>query len=214
MIHTAGNRTRRTRRLSETASRIVRTLDFREPSWARPLPRVRIRTRRWVPAWVAHVLAAAIAVGCIATVATTRSEWAIPSVLVALMLLRPAGAPPALLALWLGLQVTTSEVSAHSLKASGLVLGLHLLAVVLVTAGDVRPRTRVELRVFAGPVRRLAAIQVFVQPVTWATMTLAARDVTVRWLPILAALCVVVASWMLIRQVARTSDQSPTPTDL
>lgn len=213
MIDTAGNDARRTRRLLETGIRIVRTLDFREPSWVRPLPRVRIRTGRWVPAWVVHVLAAAIAIGCIATVAATRSEWAIPSVLVALMLVRPAGAPPALLALWLGLQVATSEVSAHTLEASGLVLGLHLLAVLLVTAGDVQPRTRIELRVFVGPVRRLGAIQAFVQPVTWATMTLAARDVTVRWFPIVAAVCVVVASWVLVRRVARTPDQDPTSTD-
>jgi hypothetical protein len=80
------------------------------------------------------------------------------------MLLRPAGAPPALFALWLGLQITTSEISAHTLRASGLVFGFHLLAVLLTTTSEVHPRTRVELRVFAAPLRRLVSIQAFVQP--------------------------------------------------
>lgn len=210
MIHATEKGPRRTSRLVGAGIRIVRTLDFREPSWARPLPRVRIRTGRWVPAWAVHGLAAVIAIGCIATVATSRSAWAIPSVLVALMLLRPAGAPPALFALWLGLQVTTSEISAHTPKASGLVLGFHLLAVLLITAGDVQRRTRIELRVFARPLRRLGAIQAFVQPVTWATMTLAAGDVTVRWLPTVAALGVVIGSWVLVRHVAQTPVQNRT----
>jgi hypothetical protein len=82
------------------------------------------------------------------------------------------------------------------------VFGFHLLAVLLTTTAEVHPRTRVELRVFAAPLRRLVSIQAFVQPVTWATMTLAVEDVTVAWLPIPAAVCVVAASWVLVRRVA------------
>jgi len=205
MIHTGRSvaRPTRLRRVMTAGFRVVRTLNLREPSWVRPLPTIGIRIGRWVPAWAVHGFAAAIAVGCIAAVVTSRSQWILPSVLVLLMLLRPAGAPPTLFALWLGSQITTSAVSAHTLGASGLVFGFHLLVVLLMTAADVHPRTRVELRVFAAPLRRLVAIQAFVQPVTWATMTLAVEEVTVRWLPILAALCVVAASWVLVRRVAR-----------
>jgi hypothetical protein len=34
-------------------------------------------------------------------------------------------------------------------------------------------------------------------------MTVAVEDVTVRWLPILAAVCVLAASFVLVRRVAR-----------
>lgn len=191
------------RRLLEGGSRLVRTLDFREPSWVRPLPRVGIHTGRWVPAWVVNALAASVAFGCIAVVATSRPQWTLASVLVVLMLLRPSGALPALFALWLGLQVATSEISSHTLETAGLVFGFHFLAVLLTTVADVHPRTRIELRVFAGPLRRLVVIQALVQPVAWATMTLAAGDLTVRWLPVLAALGLVGASWIVVRRVAR-----------
>ena len=191
-------------RVMEAGSRLVRTLDFREPSWVRPLPRVGIQIGRWVPAWAVHVCAAAVAGACIAMVATSRPQWVLASVLVVLMVLRPSGAPPALFALWLGLQVATSDVESYALEASGLVLGLHLVAVLLTAATDLRPRTRIELRVFAAPLRRLVVIQALVQPVTWATMTLAAGDVTVRWLPIVAAVGVVVVSWALVRRITRS----------
>ena len=191
------------RRVVETGSRLVRTLDFREPSWVRPLPRVGIQMGRWVPAWVVHVLAGAVATGCIALVASSRPQWILASILVALMLVRPAGAPPALFALWLGLQVATSDVIAYNLAAAGLVFGLHLVAVLLTAVADLGLATRVELRVFAGPVRRMVVIQAAVQPVTWATMTLASGEVTVRWLPIVAAFGVVVASWILVRRIVR-----------
>lgn len=198
---------RRLRRLVDAGRRLVRTLDFRDASWVRPLPEVRIRTGRWVPGWTVHGFAAVIAVGCIAVVTSTRAQWIIPLILVGLTLLRPAGAPPVLFALWLGVQVMTSPITAHTFEASGLVFGVHLLAVLLITGADVHPSTRIELRVFVGPLRRLVAIQAFVQPITWATMTLAAGDVTVRWLPVFAALCVVAASWGLVRAVARVPDQ-------
>lgn len=191
------------RRLVATGLRLVRTFNLRDPSWVRPLPTVGIRMGRWVPAWAVHGFAAAIALGCIATVATARSQWILPSVLVLLIVLRPAGAPPTLFALWLGVQITTAEVSAHTLGASWLVFGFHVFAVLLTMTADVSPRTRIELRVFAAPLRRLVAIQALVQPVTWATMTLSAADVTVRWLPIVAVLCVGAASWALVRRVAR-----------
>lgn len=190
-------------RLLETGSRLVRTLDFREPAWVRPLPRVGIELGRWVPAWAIHLCAASVAVGCVGMVATSRPEWVLASVLVGLMLLRPSGAPPALFALWLGLQVATTTEASYGFEAAGLVLGLHLLAVLFTTTADLHPRARVELRAFTAPLRRLVVIQALVQPVTWATMSLAARDVTVRWLPIVAALGVVVASWALIRRIAR-----------
>lgn len=193
------------RRIIETGGRVVRTLDFREPSWVRPLPRVGIRMGRWVPAWVVHVAAAATAVGCIAMVASSRPQWILASILVALMLVRPSGAPPALFALWLGLQVATSEHEGYTLAASGLVLGLHLIAVLLTTVADLGLGTRIELRVFAGPLRRLLSIQVLVQPVTWATMTLAAGSVTVRWLPAVAALGVALAVWAFVRRVRPTA---------
>lgn len=203
-----GRRTaERSRRVVETGWRIVRTLDFRRPSWARPLPNVRVHIGRWVPAWAVHGFAALVGMGCIATVTDTPTEWILPSILVGLLLVRPAGAPPALLALWFGLRVTTSDISGYTPKAAALVFGFHLLALLLITTGDVHTRTRIELRVFAGPLRRMGAIQAFVQPLAWATMTLAANDVTVRWLPIVAALAVVTGSWVLVRHVARVPDR-------
>ena len=195
-------------RIIETGGRLVRTLDFREPSWVRPLPRVEVKLGRWVPAWVVSVVAGAVAVGCIAMVASSRPQWILALILVGLMLVRPAGAPPALFALWLGLQVATSYVTAYTLEASGLVFGLHLVAVLLTTAADLGLATRIELRVFAGPFRRMLVIQAVVQPVTWATMTLATGDVIVRWLPIVAAFGVVVASWVLVRLVVRSDGGS------
>ena len=136
-------------------------------------------------------------------VATSRPEWVLASVLVLLMLVRPSGAPPALFALWLGLQAATSDVASHTIEASGLILGLHLVAVLLTTTADVHPRARVELRVFTRPLRRLLVIQVLCQPVAWLTMTLAAGDVTVRWLPVVSALGLVLTSWVVVRRVAR-----------
>lgn len=191
-------------RIVEAASRLVRTFDFRQPSWVRPLPRVGIQIGRWVPAWTVHASAALVAVACIAMVATSRPQWVLALVLVGLMLLRPSGATPALFALWLGLQVATSDIASYTLEASGLVLGLHLVAVLLTTVADLRPSTRIELRVFASPFRRLAVIQVLVQPVTWATMTLAAGEITVRWLPIAAALAIAAASWALVRRITQS----------
>jgi hypothetical protein len=193
------------RRLAEAGSRLVRTFDIREPSWVRPLPRVGIRIGRWVPAWTVHVCAASVAVACIAMVATSRPQWVLASVLVGLMLLRPSGAPPALFALWLGLQVATSDIASFTLVASGLVLGLHLVTVLLVAAADLSPRTRVELRVFAAPLRRLVIIQALVQPVAWATMSLAASDITLRGLPIVAAVGLAAVSWTLARRITRPS---------
>jgi hypothetical protein len=138
-------------------------------------------------------------------VATSRPQWVLASVLVGLMLLRPSGAPPALFALWLGLQVATSDIASFTLVASGLVLGLHLVTVLLVAAADLSPRTRVELRVFAAPLRRLVIIQALVQPVAWATMSLAASDITLRGLPIVAAVGLAAVSWTLARRITRPS---------
>ncbi|MEX2424310.1 MAG: hypothetical protein WD990_10050 [Acidimicrobiia bacterium] len=190
-------------RVMEAGSRVVRTLDFREPSWVRPLPRVKIQIGRWVPGWAVRVCAASIAVGCIAMVATSRPEWVLALVLVGLMLLRPSGASPALFALWLGLQVATAPDLSYGFDASGLVFGLHLLAVLFATAANLHPLARIELRVFAAPLRRVVVIQAVVQPITWATMSLAAGDVTVRWLPLVAAVGVAVSSWVLVRRIAR-----------
>ena len=197
---------RRTRlaRIMEMGSRLARTLDFREPSWVRPLPRVGIRIGPWLPAWAVRVCAVLVAAACVAMVATSRPQWVLASVLIGLMLLRPSGAPPALFALWLGLQVATGTDHSYAVEASGLVLGLHLVAMFFTTTADLHPRTRVELRVLAPPLRRLAMIQAVVQPVTWATMTLAAGEFTVAWLPVIAAVGLVVASWVLTRRIARS----------
>lgn len=186
--------------------RLLQTADLRQPSWVRPLPRVVIHTGRWLPAWILHVGAAAVAVGCVALVATSRPQWTLALILIALMLVRPSGVPPALFALWVGLQVATAEQVTYSMRSLGLIAGIHFLAVLQTTAADVTPGTRIEIRVLHDPLRRLAVIQAVVQPVAWLTMAVAAQDFSLPWLPIVAAVGLAAISWFLAEQFTRTSE--------
>lgn len=181
--------------LMEVIGRLVRTFDLRRPSWVRPLPRVRVDSGRWIPAWALHLSSAAVALGCTALVATHRAQWVLALFLIAMMLGRPAGVSPAILAVGIGLHWAVSGGSDLTPALAATVLGIHLLAVLTTTGGTLNRTTRVELAVLTEPLRRFLVLQSLVQPLLWLAISLTARGVAVTWLPIVAAISLAILAW-------------------
>ncbi|HSJ27952.1 MAG TPA: hypothetical protein VLB67_07050 [Acidimicrobiia bacterium] len=156
-----------------------------------------IETATALPAWVFNLTAALVAGASTFLLADSRGQWIVSIALIAPMAARPSGALPALFAGWTGLQVAVAGPGVGPGTVAGVIVAIHLLAVLTTLTANLRPTTKVELGVLAGPLRRLLLIQGLVQPAVWVASEAAQRDQAMPWLGVVAVLGLAALSWAI-----------------
>lgn len=168
----------------------------------RPRPRVGVALGASAPAWALRALQVAVALGCTATVATNGAQWALVSVGLVAMVIRPAPAWQAgfVLAIGAGLMLTPAEPFAP--RVFILLLGVHLFVLLGAFLGRMPWSARLELRAFVASARRLAAIQLFGQTLALAAGWLSSRELASAWIAVAAVAVLAAAAWAVSSRLA------------
>jgi hypothetical protein len=167
------------------------------PQLVQHLPRVRIRTDPWVPAWALRLVVAAIGWLCVAPLDLGGVAALSVAVLLGVIVVIPGGVLPATLAIVVGLLVVLTEEPSTT-RTAWLLLGLHGAAQLGALVGQAGPLARIELRSLLRPLPAFVGVQLVSQPLALLGGWLAGLNIELTALPVVAALAVaaLVFGWM------------------
>ncbi|GAA2100220.1 hypothetical protein GCM10009841_14710 [Microlunatus panaciterrae] len=184
--------------------RLLRALRVDRSPSARAKPWVRIEIGPSVGGWVLRLAIGLIACGCAALTVSGAFWWVLTGLAVALVIIRPQGMAPAMLALALGLTLVLSGGDPWRWQSFALLLGVHLLVVLGATNGDLSWRGRLELAVLLPALRRLLVMQAVAQLLAVVMAWLSSQAVRSGGLAVLGGVGLAVLAWALLSRLAQT----------
>ena len=164
-----------------------------------PAPPISIDLRRPVPAWALRVVSAAVATGCVALLAQDRTRWVVGGLVVAMVLIRPAGGAPIALTLLTALWVLTGDPFAVALLP--LLFGTHLVIVLTAAVGNLPWNGQLELSVLRAPLRRMLVVQAPAQLFAIAAWWVHTSGISSIYLQLLGACGIGVIAWITYARV-------------
>jgi hypothetical protein len=168
------------------------------------MPRVSVRTRTWLPCWVARMIIVVIALGTASVIIHGAFGWVVVAVAALLIMVGPGAAGAALVAVVLGFSLLVSPAAPLAPRTFVLIAGTHAVLQLSALLGRTAWRAQVELAVLLAPVRRFALTQLVAQALGLVGGVLTQQRAVVAWVPVLAAGgLVLLAFWWVPRLGSR-----------
>jgi hypothetical protein len=163
------------------------------------LPSVLVSTGTWLPCWVLRLIIVGVAIGTAAVIIHGVFGWLVVAATALLIMVEPAGAGAALLAVVLGFSLLVSPAAPLAPRTFALIAGTHAVLQLAALVGRTGWKAHVELAVLLAPARRFVAIQLVAQTLGGFGGVLTGHAVVV-WVPVVAAAALLLlALWWLPR---------------
>jgi hypothetical protein len=177
--------------------RLAATFRFWSDPTIRPLPQVQADLGGWVPAWLVTLLVAGLAVGGAALVVGGVIGWLVMGGILGTLVLFPEGPSTGIYAIAIGVLLLLSGAEPFAGRVFVLIALVHLVAVLDSVASGLPWRTRLQLSALRDPLRRYLGVQVVAQALALLGALLTGAELTLAWLPVVAAVGLAVLSWVL-----------------
>jgi hypothetical protein len=178
-------------------ARLGATFRFWAAPSSRPLPRVEADLGWWVPVWLVTLCMGGIAVVGAALVTGGPIGWLVIGGIILVLVLFSEGPAIGIYAITIGVLLLASSGGAFEGRVFTLVAVVHLVAVLDSLVSGLPWRARLQIAALRDPVRRFASVQVAAQGLAMVGALLTGTDLTMAWLPAMAALGLAVLSWAL-----------------
>lgn len=183
-------------------ARLAATARFWVDPASRPLPRVEAALGPWLPIWVATALMAAIAAGGAALVVGGPIGWLVIGGVIVVLVLFPEGPSTGVYAITIGVLLLISGAEPFGGRVFALIAIVHAVAVLDSLTSGLPWVTRLQLAALRDPLRRFAGVQVAAQGLALLGALLTGADLTVTWLPVVAAMGLAALVWALQLRLA------------
>lgn len=183
-------------------ARLAATARFWADPSSRPLPRVEATLGPWVPIWVVTTLMGALATGGAALVVGGPIGWLVIGGVILVLVLFPEGPSTGVYAITIGVFVLISGTEPFDGRVFALIAIVHAVAVLDSLVSGLPWTARLQLAALRDPLRRFAGVQVTAQGLALLGVLLTGVDLTVPWLPVVAAMGLAALVWALQLRLA------------